>query len=110
MIEKDGNVQYSQVLSVATKNKADYVSNIYPNPIKNGQSMTIELVSQKKQMANILVYNQQGKLMSTRERELNCGTNNINLKPGNFLLAGNYYLVIQINNQTIKQAPFIVVE
>ena len=110
MFDKDGTITYSKMLSVNTKNSSNYVSNVYPNPVKKGQNVNIELVSDKEQTASFIIVNTLGKIISAKEKNITKGFNNVSFKMGNYLAADNYFLQIKMGNTVSKQFNIAVVE
>jgi hypothetical protein len=102
-VDKDGAAQYSNTQTVSAKTKGTYVNNVYPNPAKIGQYINIEVISDKDQIASFTIINTQGKIVSSKEKNISQGFNRVGLKLSNFLTAGNYYMVVKVGNEPNKQ-------
>ncbi|MFY7963309.1 MAG: choice-of-anchor V domain-containing protein [Chitinophagaceae bacterium] len=110
MVDKDGTISYSNIQSVTLKTKESYISNVYPNPIKVGQEMNIEIVSNKEQTCSLTLININGKIISSREKNILQGYNNVQLKLGNYVPLGNYYLLVKVGSEISKQMTVSIVE
>jgi len=109
-VDKDGAPQYSNVQTVSAKTKGTYVNHVYPNPAKIGQDLNVEVVTDKDQFASFILINEQGKIVSSKEKSITQGFNRVGLKLSNFLTAGNYYMVVKVGNEPTKQINVSIVE
>jgi hypothetical protein len=110
MVDNDGSVTYSKIEKISLTRNTNYVSNVYPNPVKKGQTINVEVVSDKEQIASFIIFNTQGKIVSAKEKAITQGHNNISLKLGNFLTDDNYHLQVKIGNTVSKQFNIAIVE
>jgi len=109
-VDKDGAAQYSNVQTVSAKTKGTYVNHVYPNPAKIGQDLNVEVVTDKDQFASFILINEQGKIVSSKEKSITQGFNRVGLRLSNFLTAGNYYMVVKVGNEPTKQINVSIVE
>jgi hypothetical protein len=109
-IDKNGAVQYSNVQTISAKTKGTYVNNVYPNPAKIGQDLNVEVVTDKDQVASFTLINEQGKIVSSKEKSITQGFNRVGLRLSSFLTAGNYYMVVKVGNEPNKQINVSIVE
>ena len=99
-IDKDGNFQYSKVISVSP-NKIDkqLIAEIYPNPISNGKSINLNIQSQTKQILTLSLYDATGKIILNQKNQVEKGATKINLQQLQNLKLGIYQLVICSDNE-----------
>ncbi|MEM9990659.1 MAG: T9SS type A sorting domain-containing protein [Bacteroidota bacterium] len=90
MVDLDGTVEYSDVRTASLDGKGDIVS-AYPNPAVESLTLTVELASDDD--AQILIYDATGKVVYEQARQLEEGTNILNLDIAK-LSAGIYRLVV----------------
>jgi len=109
-VDKDGAAQYSNVQTVSAKTKGTYVNHVYPNPAKIGQDLNVEVVTDKDQFASFILINEQGKIVSSKEKSITQGFNRVGMRLSNFLTAGNYYMVVKVGNEPTKQINVSIVE
>ncbi len=109
-VDKDGSAQYSNVQTVSAKIKGTFVNNVYPNPAKIGQDINVEVVTDKDQITSFTIVNAQGKIVSSKEKNVSQGFNKVGLKLSNFLTAGNYYMLVKVGNEPSKQISISIVE
>jgi len=83
-VDKNGATQYSNVQTVNTRTKGTYVNNVYPNPAKIGQDINVEVITDKDQVASFILINAQGKIVSSKEKNITQGFNKVALKLSNF--------------------------
>jgi len=109
-VDKNGEFTYSNIQSISSKNTATYINNIYPNPVKIGQTINIEIVSNKQQTVSFIIVNSVGKIVSNKEKTIEQGFNNVSYKLSNYLVAGNYYMQVKVGNLVNKQYNISIVE
>lgn len=90
-VDKNGDFGYSSIQSVNTKISTT-VNNVYPNPVKKGQEVNIEITSDKEQNISFVLINLQGKIVSNKLKTVKQGYNKLALQLGNYIVSGNYYL------------------
>lgn len=109
MVEKDGNTQYSKIITIQSKIESIVVNKVFPNPVKNGENIYLEIASPKNEKTTIGIYNAQGKLITQKQLNINNGINHLLFKLPVFLLQGNYYLTVTTNNELIKKVPLVII-
>lgn len=110
MIDKNGSVTFSKIISLLNKNNLNSVFNIYPNPLKKGADAKIEVLSNKEQIATFALINMQGNVVSVKQKQLNQGYTNTSLNFGNYIATGTYKLQVKIGNDIIKSSTIIITE
>jgi Secretion system C-terminal sorting domain len=108
-VDKDGSFGYSNIQSLNTKTTTSLYS-VYPNPVKRGQNVNVELNSEKEQNITFVLLNTQGKIVSMKQKAIAQGYNKISLQFGNYLVSGNYFLQAKINNTLLSPVTISVVE
>ena len=88
--DNDNSINYSDIRAVRFVEQLNEVS-LYPNPIKNGESPTLQVYMDKEQLADIRVFDTAGKLLYQQQQELSIGFNQIILDTKN--LSQGLYLV-----------------
>src|SRR4051812_33247928 len=56
LVDKDGTRKYSNVVNITLKSKGSFVKKLYPNPVTAGNTMQVELVSDKSQVVNMQLF------------------------------------------------------
>lgn len=95
-----GSVYYSNISSVTIKD--DRFFNLYPNPAKTNDYITLE--SEVNTQANLKIYSQMGQLVSSLDLMLKKGRNSINL---NGLNPSFYTVIITAENSIYNQQLII---
>lgn len=95
LIDQDGRLTYSGILSFKTKAKNLMVTQLYPNPVYN--RLYLQLQSAKDQEVNVSVLDITGKLLQANVLKLKKGMNNTNISFQN--LACGIYIVQYKNEQ-----------
>jgi hypothetical protein len=107
MVDKDGTKKYSSVVKARLKATATFVKKIYPNPVKTGGLMQVELVSEEVQNATLELVNNNGRKMQQQATTLVKGTNMIDMTVHRFAAPGIYQVIIRTTNQTFS-VPVLV--
>jgi hypothetical protein len=110
MIDKNGLINYSKTISSKSSNGDEKLISTYPNPLKKGQQMNVEMMSNKNQEASFTLVNLQGKIISSKIKDLTQGYNRIALQFGNFIAAGNYYLTVKVGNELLQPLSVTITE
>lgn len=109
IVDKNGEISYSNIQSVNTKNST-VMSSVYPNPAKKGQDINVELTSDKEQNITFVLVNQKGQIVSSKIKSIQQGYNKINLQFGNYIATGNYYLQAKVDNGLLTPANISIIE
>ena len=108
-VDNNGSFGYSSIQSVNSKT-ATTLNSVYPNPIKKGQDVNVELTSEKEQTISFVLVNMQGRIISSKQKTVTKGYNRISLQFGNYIVAGNYYLQAKVDNNLLSPVKIAVVE
>ena len=108
-VDNNGSFGYSSIQSVNSKT-ATVLNSVYPNPVKKGQDVNVELTSEKEQTINFVLVNMQGRIISSKQKTVTKGYNRISLQFGNYIVAGNYYLQAKVDNNLLSPVNIAVVE
>lgn len=93
MIDNDGRVSYSNIITIKTNNKNPSLS-VYPNPAKNNASLLFNATLQSKYA--IKITDASGKVMRNISGIAVTGENKISLDLNNFS-TGTYYVILHYN-------------
>lgn len=105
MIDEEGKITYSKVITIIRNSKSILITSIVPNPVQHTASITI--ASTKTELAQLVIYDVSGKLIKQWQTVLAEGINIIPLLAER-LHAGLYYLKVNgtignFSTQFIKQ-------
>lgn len=108
-VDKDGSYGYSSIQSINIKSSTNLVS-VYPNPAKKGQTINVELNSNKTQQVSFMLINNEGKIVSEKVKEVVVGYNRIGLQFSNFIATGKYFLQVKTADALISPTQIIITE
>lgn len=98
MVDLDGYFEYSAVRQVRFESRGLFVGDLFPNPYGSGNASVHLPVSVKVETnLQIVVYDYQGRIVSTNARSLHTGYNNLTLETGTLPL-GVYYMKLSMEN------------
>lgn len=92
MIDQDGSFAFSPVLSISTAELAPGKNGVYPNPYTGATSLNIFL--DREMPVNMTIFDEGGKLLSTRRYVGSKGANIIRMYELGRLSAGSYILQV----------------
>ncbi len=94
MVDKDGSKTYSKIENVVLKATSTYIKSIYPNPLKSGNILHINLVSKENEMIFLKLIDNNGRIIKSMEMNAEKGSNilNVNMPVSS---TGNYKLMIK---------------
>lgn len=75
MVDKDGTEKYSKTISINSNFTQVTIKNVYPSIIKIGEEFTTEIVSDKNRILSVSVLSYSGKVLETKNYQLNKGAN-----------------------------------
>jgi hypothetical protein len=75
MVDKDGTEKYSKTISVNSYFTQVTIKNLYPSIIKIGEEFTTEIVSDKNRVLSVSILSYSGKVLETKNYQLNKGGN-----------------------------------
>lgn len=93
LVNKNGSAIYSKVIAVKADGTGIMLQTIYPNPFRD--KLELAITSGKTSLVSIRLYDMNGKLALTLEKQITQGLNIITLRGLNSLQPGNY--IIDIN-------------
>jgi hypothetical protein len=102
MVDKDGTKRYSSVVSVRLKAMATFVKKIYPNPIKSGGTMQVELVTDQEQPVTIELINNNGRKIQQQTSTLQKGNNLVDMTVYRFAAPGMYQVIVRTKENTFS--------
>lgn len=103
-IELDGEIKYSQIITVKYKKAFFTIARLYPNPVKT--TLSVEINSLVKTGATMRIYNAEGRMVQLTSQHLREGENNISTSVTDFP-AGYYYLVLFREGSRVAETAFI---
>ncbi len=106
IVSTDGSVSYSQVLVVNT-GAGKGIFALYPNPVK-GSEVTLQLGNMEKGKYALLVYNNAGQKVLTKEIVHLGGSATEDLKLGSALASGVYRVSLVSNKGTTQNQTLVV--
>lgn len=98
MVDFDGQFKYSNVRHAKFENRGLYVGDPFPNPSGLGNA-SVQLPVSVNGETNLLivVYDNQGRIVSTNDGQLHTGNNNLTITTGTLYL-GVYYIQLTMEN------------
>jgi Secretion system C-terminal sorting domain len=105
LVDRDGSFVYSDIVRLQTASKALAVGRIFPNPAKD--NLTLELIADKDQTVNILLFDAVGKTLRTEKVILAAGLREYQMNLGN--LSGGTYIVKVTNSDgnVVSESKFV---
>lgn len=108
IIDKDGSTQFSPIkLFINNTATSKLITQISPNPVKNGEHLMLQFNADKAGDMLVQVYDTKGKLVQQEDMQAYEGLNNGHLHLAN-IAAGTYNIIFTLNN--IKETYKIVVQ
>lgn len=107
LLDKDGTKKYSNIVNVTLKANGSFVKKLYPNPVTAGNTMQVELVSDKSQSVNIQLISFSGRRIKEISTTIVKGSNIVDIPIHKFTATGMYALKIKTDQQT-QQIPLII--
>ncbi len=107
LVDKDGTKRTSNVIAVNIKATKTFVEKIFPNPVKAGGMMQVQLVTNREQPVILQMISMNGKVVKQVHLKAVKGTNVIDVQLGRYTLAGMYSLQVIMEEQT-QQIPVLV--
>jgi len=106
-IDKDGTFKYSAVVQVTSKANETFVNNVYPTLVKSNSIVTIEVVSNTNQVAQVQTIGIDGRSVKNYTYQLQQGVNMIRMNVGNNLQNGVNFLKV-VTAKERQNIPIIV--
>lgn len=103
---KNGSTKYSNISVLRKAKTTASINLLYPNP-SNG-NLWFSCLSSKRQIADILIFNNLGKLVSKTKLTINSGENFLKLSVLNGFAKGNYLVKVQSEEINISQKIILV--
>ena len=75
----DGTVSYSHVVLVEVNEGKSVVTALYPNPLRNNESLSLDYYAQAKGEIQVIIFDAKGRVVQTEIHEVNKGNNAISL-------------------------------
>jgi len=107
LIDKDGSKKYSNVVNVSIKALSSFVKKLYPNPVRKGGNMQVEIISIRQQRVSIQLINNNGNKVQHTASSLQKGNNIINISLNKSVAAGMYALLVQMEDG-VQQIPVLI--
>ncbi len=107
LVDKDGSKKYSNVLNVSIKAISTFIKKLYPNPVRKGNNMQVEIISNRQQRVSIQLINNSGNRVQHTASSLRKGNNTINLSINKSVAAGMYALLVQMEDG-VQQIPVLI--
>lgn len=103
-VDADGKFYYSNIVAVKFDNPAVNIISVQPNPVLDQLQMICNAVENT--VANVNIYNADGRLVNTTATNLITGPNSIKVNVSN-LPAGIYFVVLSRPNERIAETKFL---
>ena len=97
-VDRDGQVEYSNVVTISTGEASGFEVSAYPVPFQ--KDVVIRITSTEQQNGTLTVTDIQGRTIATESVELNNGETEVTLSSLNSLQAGVYFVKVTQNNHT----------
>ena len=108
IVDNNGEVSYSDIISVNIRPKHNFVKSMYPNPVVSGQPINLQFVALGNGTVNVELYNCLGKKVNSLTTNTVTGENDIKFNLGSFVSPGIYYVVVSNETGRISQLPVSV--
>lgn len=108
VIDNNGEVTYSDIVSINIRPKHNFVKTLYPNPVVSGQPVNLQYVALENGAVNVELFNCLGKKMNSLTTNAVVGENDIKFNLGRFVSPGMYYVVVSNGTERIAQLPVSV--
>lgn len=105
MVDTDGHNYYSNVVAIVNAVTGTTLLNITPNPV-TGSRLTLQLASALAEKTDILIFDIQGRMVSTQQAQLTAGFNTIEVTITT-LPAGLYYVYGVVAGDRTKTLKFV---
>lgn len=107
LIDKDGSKKYLNVVHVTIKAISTFVKKLYPNPVRKGSNMQVEIICNRQQRVSIQLVNNDGNKVQHTVSSLQKGHNMINIPLNKSVAAGMYALLVQMEDG-VQQIPVLI--
>lgn len=101
LINNDGSVKYSWIISIVTGAANGDGITIYPNPVK--EYLQVNIYSSENSTADIAVIDMQGKIMKQLKENLQQGNNVVSLTETSAWQRGMYYVIVKIKDKIYRK-------
>lgn len=104
LVDKDGSFKYSPVQQVKLKATKINIVKAYPNYIKSGSKVNLEIISHVSAILNVQLLDLNGKVLETQQLPVQKGTNNISVSFNAQMAAGMVFAKFSTQDfsQTIR--------
>ena len=107
IVSTDGSIKYSNVLLV--KNNSKLNVQVYPNPVKAGNPMTVSFNAAATSDISIRIIDMNGKVVSSKNTIVNQGQNVISVPTDNNIKTGNYIMSLLSSNNATESVTVPVI-
>ncbi len=107
-VDKSGQFNYSYIQTINIKTSKNFITNLYPNPLRAGQDIRFTYQSIKATSVTFQLYNSTGKKVIASNLSVSEGANALSLPVGQHLNTGTYYLTVFVDNSIVQKLPLIV--
>ncbi len=97
LVDRDGQYQYSNIATVNAGSKGTAITGVYPAPFID--KLTIAISSESKTTAQVSLFDNTGKQLSSRQLSVTKGINNLEVDNLGKLPRGFYILKVQTGNE-----------
>jgi len=106
-VDKNGVFNYSSIKTVVVNSKKNIITNIYPNPASEGQTIKVNYTSIKSGNVNVEMISILGKKVYNNVLPVTEGSNILSLLPSH-LPAGLYYIAVVDNTGATQRMPIVI--
>lgn len=100
---------YKSELVDSTQKNTDYKTRVYPNPVENGNSIKVELLSNNESHLKLRMINMAGNILYEQKQKMNLGLNRISVALDSRWASGTYVIeLINEKNEKIHQQKLII--
>lgn len=107
MVDKDGSIKYSNVVSIKPNNTTFAINNVYPTILKSGDRINVEAFSDINKNLEVVIMDEVGKIYSRQVIGLINGDNNLKVTLPNNLPKGMIF--IRFNTDNFQQTESLIV-
>jgi hypothetical protein len=81
LVDKDGATKYSNSINIKPVISGVTIKNIYPTVIRKNEPATVEIISDKTRLMDIIIMDESGRMLQQLSANLSSGLNRISFIP-----------------------------
>ncbi|MBC7536042.1 MAG: T9SS type A sorting domain-containing protein [Ferruginibacter sp.] len=107
MIDRDGSIKKSKIVSVVLKTNGSYVQQVYPNPVKSAGVLTTDFISNSVQTVQVTFTNAIGQVIRSYKLQALKGANELKISVPAQAAPGINFLQVRAEG-FVKQIPVYI--